>query len=185
MHILLTPRLLLRHLEPADLPALYALYRDPEIRRYFPDGTRTLDETRDELEWFRNGHPEHSGLGLWATVERPSGAFLGRCGLLPWQIDGRHEVELAYLIDKSRWGEGLATEASRGIIEYASSVLGLTRLVCLILPGNDRSASVASKVGMSFEREHTGDYGLCHVYAMSLRANTIGPPGPESATSSD
>ena len=41
MKILETDRLLLRHLLPGDLDNLYALYSDPEIRRYFPDGTRT------------------------------------------------------------------------------------------------------------------------------------------------
>jgi hypothetical protein len=68
--ILETPRLALRHFEPGDLEALYALYRDPEIRRHFPDGTRTLAETEDELNWFLQGHPRFPELGLWATVEK-------------------------------------------------------------------------------------------------------------------
>jgi len=109
MVVLETQRMTLRHLVPGDLSALFELYRDPDVRRYFPDGVRTLDETREELDWLRDGHPRHPALGLWATVERSSGAFLGRCGLLPWEIGGQHEVELAFLIDKSRWGEGFAT----------------------------------------------------------------------------
>ena len=169
MRILETRRLLLRRLEPDDLPALYALYRDPETRKYFPDGTRTLEETRQELEWFLDGHPRHPELGLWATVEKASGVFLGRCGLLPWTIDGRPEVELAFLIDRSRWGQGLATEASSGIVDHARRRLGLSRLVCLVMPGNERSAAVARKVGMRFEREVEDEFGLCHMYGMSLR----------------
>ena len=171
MLVLQTSRLLLRHLSPDDLPALYALYRDPEIRRYFPDGTRTLEETRQELAWFLNGHPRHPELGLWATVDKQSGAFLGRCGLLPWTIEGRHEVELAFLIDKSHWGQGLATEAALGIVEYARERLGLARLICLITPGNGASAAVARKVGMRFERAYTDEYGLCHIHGMSLPAH--------------
>lgn len=168
MLILETPRLLLRHLEPNDLEALFALYRDPEIRRYFPDGTRTLDQTREELEWFLNGHPKFPELGLWATVDKRSGNFLGRCGLLPWEIDGRHEVELAFLIDKTRWSEGFATEASRAIIEHARTNLQIQRLICLITPGNEASVRVTQKVGMSFEREHLDEFGLCQIYSMAL-----------------
>jgi ribosomal-protein-alanine N-acetyltransferase len=167
MVVLETKRLTLRHLVPQDLDALFELYRDPEVRRHFPDGTRTLEETQQELEWFRHGHPKHPELGLWATVERSSGAFLGRCGLLPWEIEGRHEVELAFLIDKSRWGEGFATEAARGIANHARTVLGIERLICLIMPGNTASIRVARKVGMSFERELTDEHGLCHVYSCS------------------
>jgi ribosomal-protein-alanine N-acetyltransferase len=166
--ILETPRLVLRHLEAADLDALFALYRDPEIRRYYPDGTRTFAETEEELNYFLNGHPEFTELGLWATVEKNSGAFLGRCGLLPWKIDGIQEVELAFLIAKERWREGFATEASRAILEHARDVLGLERLICLILPGNEASVGVARKVGMVFEREHRDELGLCHIYSRSL-----------------
>ena len=168
MVVLQTPRLVLRHLEPQDLNALFALYRDPEIRQYFPDGTLTLEETNEELEWFLHGHPKFPQLGLWATVERSYGAFLGRCGLLPWEIEGKHETELAFLIDKNRWGEGLATEAASAIVNYAQSVLKLQRLICLISPGNAASMRVAEKVGMSFERELTDEHGLCHIYACSL-----------------
>ncbi len=168
MLILETPRLLLRHLELDDLEELFALYRDPEIRRYFPDGTCTLDQTREELEWFLNGHPKFAELGLWATVEKRTGAFLGRCGLLPWEIDGRQEVELAFLIDKARWSEGFATEASHAIIDHARDTLHLERLICLVTPGNAASVRVALKVGMSFEREHLDEFGLCHIYSMAL-----------------
>ena len=168
MVILKTERLTLRHLEPGDLHALHRLYSDPQIRKYFPEGTLTLDETRDELEWFLRGHPDRPELGLWGVIDLRTGTFLGRCGLLPWTIDGKPEVELAYLIDRSRWGEGLATEAARGIVQYARDQLGLKRLLCLIMPGNAASAAVAVKSGMAFEREYTGEFGLCHIYSREL-----------------
>ncbi len=59
MIILETKRLILRHLEPRDLDSLFALYSDPDVRRYFPEGTLTYEETKEELEWFLNGHPKH------------------------------------------------------------------------------------------------------------------------------
>lgn len=171
MIILSTERLLLRHFEPEDVESLYALYRDPEVRRYFPDGTRTLEETKEELEWFVRGHPDHPELGLWATVDRHTGEFLGRCGLLPWQIKGTDEVELAFMIKKERWRRGLATEAALGIIQHANEVLHLRRLICLVMPGNEASSGVAKKVGMEFERELTEEFGPCHLYALALRAS--------------
>jgi len=70
MIILETDRLILRHLLPSDLDSLFALYSDPEVRRYFPEGTLTYEETKEELEWFLNRHPEHPQLGLWATIHK-------------------------------------------------------------------------------------------------------------------
>ncbi|HEX5839434.1 MAG TPA: GNAT family N-acetyltransferase [Anaerolineales bacterium] len=154
--ILETGRLLLRRLAMDDLDNLFALYRDPEIRQYFPEGVLTLDETREELEWHMNGHPRHPELGLWATIHKETGKFIGRCGLLPWEIDGRLEVEIAYLLDKAFWHQGLATEAALGILNYGFETLNLSRLICLIDPQNIASQRVADRLGMTLERRVDG-----------------------------
>jgi RimJ/RimL family protein N-acetyltransferase len=156
MKILETERLILRHQVLEDLDALYALYCDPEITRYIPDAPTNYEETREELEWHRNGHPRHPELGLWATIHKESGAFIGRCGLLPWRIDGREEVEVAYTMARAYWGQGLATEAARAILQYGFQTLNLTRLVCLIDPENIASQRVAEKIGMTLERKLDG-----------------------------
>jgi ribosomal-protein-alanine N-acetyltransferase len=171
MKILETRNLLFRHLELADLDPLYALYSDPDIRRHFPDGTLTLAETREELEWFLNGHPNHQELGLWATIHKASGQFIGRCGLLPWTIDGRFEVEVAYLLDKAYWGQGLGSEAAQGVLDYGFRQLGLPRLVCLIERENLASIRVAEKIGMAFEREGCDEYGPFLLYTQSNPQN--------------
>jgi ribosomal-protein-alanine N-acetyltransferase len=85
--ILESNRLFFRYLLREDLDSLYALYRNPEIRRYFPDGTLTYEQTKQERDWFLRGHPNHPELGLWATIHKDTQQFIGRCGLLPWTID--------------------------------------------------------------------------------------------------
>jgi ribosomal-protein-alanine N-acetyltransferase len=49
--VLETERLILRRLVMDDLDALAAIYADPDVRRFFPEGTLTHEETREELEW--------------------------------------------------------------------------------------------------------------------------------------
>lgn len=166
MNILETQRLLLRRLEIADLDALYALYSDPEMRTYYPEGTLSYDETREELEWFLNGHPRRPELGLWATLLKETGEFVGRNGLLPWTIDGQDEVEIAYMIDKKFWRQGLGAEAALGIRNYAFDHLGLHRLICMIDRENIASQQVALKIGMTFEREALDDKGPFLIYSI-------------------
>ena len=169
MKILETKRLCFRHLVPGDLEDLFALYRDPEIRRYFPEGTLTSQKTKDELEWFLNGHPDHPELGLWATILKENGQFIGRCGLLPWTLAQREEVEVAYLLDKAYWGLGLGTEAAQGIADYAIEHLHLSRLICLITPANEASVNVARSIGMTLETEMEDEQGPVLVYSMNAR----------------
>ena len=142
-----------------DLDDLYALYRDPEIRRYFLDGVLSLEETQEELVWYLHGHPYHPDLGLWANIHKESGKFIGRCGLLPWTIEGRDEVEIAYLLDKNFWHQGLATEAASGLLHYGFEKLKLARLICLIEPDNRASQNVARRIGMTLERKVDGIAG--------------------------
>jgi RimJ/RimL family protein N-acetyltransferase len=166
MTILATERLLMRRLVPADLDDLYALYRDPEIRRYFPEGTLTLEETREELAWFLNGHPDHPELALWATIHKPSGAFIGRCGLLPWTIDGVDEVEIAYLIAKPWQRQGLGAEAARALVRYGFETLGLKRLIALIDPAHEASIRTAGRAGLTFWKEVEMETVRSAVYAI-------------------
>lgn len=167
MIILETKRLLLRRLVIDDLDALFALYSDEEIRRYFPEGILTYEETKEELEWFLNGHPDDPQLGLWATIYKETDQFIGRCGLLPWVIDQQPEVEVAYLLDKKYWGQGLATEAAQAILQYGFEQLDLSRLICLIDRENEASIKVATKIGMTFEKEGVDEIGPFLLYAIN------------------
>ena len=143
----------LRRLTMEDLGALAAIYRDADVRKYFPEGTLTYEQTKEELEWITDVYYGQYGFGLWATLLKETNEFIGRCGLLPWTIDGRQEVEVAYLITKAHWGRGLGTEAARAILAYGFGELHLSRLICLIDPAHEASAKVATKIGMSLERE--------------------------------
>ena len=156
MIILETPRLLLRRQIPEDLDALWALYCNPEIIKYIPDAPRSYQEAKEELEWFMNGHPKYPELGLWATIHKETGKFIGRCGLLPWTIEGQAEIEVAYTLAQEFWGQGLATEAAQGILQYGFEQLHLKRLICLIDPGNMASRRVAEKIGMTLEKKVDG-----------------------------
>lgn len=165
MKILETRRLILRRQAPDDLESLWAIYSDPEVIQYIPDAPRTYEEAKEELEWFMNGHPQHPELGLWATIDKETGTFIGRCGLLPWTIDQREEVEVAYLLARAYWGRGLGTEAAQAIVGYAFEQLHLSRLVCLIEPENQASLKVAQKIGMTLEKEMQDEKGAYLLYS--------------------
>jgi len=152
-NVIETERMALRRLTMDDLGALAAIYRDADVRKYFPEGTLTYEQTKEELEWIIDVYYGQYGFGLWATLLKETNEFIGRCGLLPWTIDGRQEVEVAYLITKAHWGRGLGTEAARAILAYGFGELHLSRLICLIDPAHEASAKVATKIGMSLERE--------------------------------
>ena len=96
--ILETARLLFRRLTMNDLDSLAELYADPEVMRYVGEGTREKLRFLIEAE-------ARQGFGVWATVERSTGRFIGRCGLAVWNVEGRREVEVLYLLGRAHWGQ--------------------------------------------------------------------------------
>jgi ribosomal-protein-alanine N-acetyltransferase len=184
--VLETERLILRRLTLDDLGPLAKIYADLQVRRYFPEGTLTYEETKEELEWIIDVYYGRFGYGLWATIHKETGEFIGRCGLLPWKVlegkdggvaltsagDGTDrpasiEVEVAYLLAKEYWGRGLGTEAAQAIVDYAFGQLQMTRLICLFDPENRASRKVAEKVGLTFERNAEIDGEQSPLYSVS------------------
>jgi ribosomal-protein-alanine N-acetyltransferase len=181
MEILQTDRLLLRRLRPDDLDDLAALYADPEVMRFWPR-PYSVEETREAIERMTAYYEEH-GFGLWATIHKPDGRFLGRCGLLRFVVDGVAETEVAYMIARPEWGRGFATEAARGVSRYAFTQLHVDRLIALIVPDNKASQRVAEKNGMHYERDmiHAGEpHRLYRVEKAHWVQRVAGPAGLHS-----
>lgn len=149
--ILETKRLILRCLTMDDLDNLVALYHSPEVRKYYSEGIPSFEETKQELEWMINQCYVKYGFGMWATIEKETDKFIGRCGLTPMDIEGHEEIEVGYMLAREYWGQGLATEAAQAILQYGFEQAGLSRLICVINPENLASSKVAEKIGMKLE----------------------------------
>lgn len=92
-----------------------------------------------------------SGHGACDLTE--SGLFVGRSGLLRWDIDDALEIEIAYLFDKGYWGRGYGAEAAIRLVDYAFETLGLTRVIALVDPDHEASLRTARRAGLVPERE--------------------------------
>lgn len=163
--ILETERLILRHLTLEDIDDLAIIYADPDVMRFFPSGPRTREQTEASIRANIQLY-EACGFGLWATVYKPENRFIGRCGLLPQEIDGVAEREIAYMIARDYWGRGLASEAASAIRDYGFHQLGLSRLISMIHADNIGSQRVAEKIGLHFEQEIIMDHLPCRIYAL-------------------
>lgn len=153
MIICTTERLRIRHLHIGDIAALCQLFADPEVMRY-GDGpqTRTWVEA-----WVRTAlarYHQDWGFGPYAVTLRATGALIGYCGLCYFDdVNGRPEVEIGYRLIRSVWGRGYASEAAQAVTTYATTTLGITRLIAIIDPSNVASIRVAHKLGMHYEAD--------------------------------
>lgn len=164
MIVLETPQLILRHFTWNDVDDLAKIYADPVVMKFFPK-TLTYAETQQQMERFITGY-EQQGLGLWATIHKADRQLIGRCGLIQQEVDEQLEMEIGYLLAKEYWGQGLGTEAARAIRDYGFDQLGYTRLISLIDPNNIASQKVATKNGLTYEKDTYKWEKTLRVYAI-------------------
>jgi len=146
MIITTTDRLTIRHVHIGVVDALCQLFGDPEVMRY-GDGA----QARPWVEaWVRTALTRYHhdwGFGPYAVTLRDSGALIGYCGLFFFDdINGRAEIEIGYRLIRSAWGHGYATEAARAVATYATTTLGIKRLIALIHVDNVASQNVAMRL---------------------------------------
>lgn len=158
-----TPRLMLRLLQYEDVDAIFAVIGDPVAMQYYPRAF----ERKDAEEWVGRNINRYTeqGHGLYAVVLKATGAVIGDCGLVTQQIEGESLLEVGYHLRRDQWGNGYATEAARGCMEYAFRTLNAEKVISLIRPENLPSQRVAERNGMKIERRIMFS-GLLHlVYA--------------------
>ena len=159
-----TPRLLLRPFRESDLDAYAAICGDLDVMRYIGGG-RTLDRSDTWRAIACNlGHCSLRGYGLWAWEEKATGQLVGRGGL--WNPEGWPGVEVGWLLARSHWGKGFATEAATAAIGWAFTNLAVGEVISLIHPENPRSVRVAERLGEQLLRQAVVDGTRAQVWGI-------------------
>lgn len=150
-----TERLRLRLPTLADANVIGELVGDPEVVRFLGGQIASPDEHEAIVErWLQRW--ETHGLGPFMVERLEDGRFVGRTGLLVWDVrDWTHtgvpdpefaQPEVGWAFARVAWGNGYATEAARAVIEWARG-RGVRNLVSVIAPANVRSQRVAERLG--------------------------------------
>ncbi|GCE16129.1 GNAT family N-acetyltransferase [Tengunoibacter tsumagoiensis] len=151
MIVLETEHLLFRPLKISDLDAMAALYADPEVMRFL-GGPRSRSEVQSVLNSYIQEY-QISGHSFFATLLKSTEQFIGHCGLLNQEVEGKHEIELGYILAQPYWQQGLALEGTQALKEYGFEQLHFPRLISLIPHENQASIHIAQKIGMQYERD--------------------------------
>ena len=167
-----TPRLLLRPLQASDAEPFMEIHQDPEVIKYVLQGAPPGGLT---VAW-RNiammiGHWHLRGYGPWAVAEKSTGEVIGRVGL--WNPEGWPGIEVGWIIRRSHWNNGFATEAARAALQWAWDHVDTDHIISVIQPDNARSIRVAEKIGERFERADVLNETAVHIYGIP-RTTTAG-----------
>ena len=158
--ILETERLVMRGPEPSDCEGFIAYFTSDRAR--FTGGP--LERTAAwRLFAVELGHWRIRGFGMWAVTLRGDDACVGLVGC--WRPEGWPENEFGWILWPEAEGRGIAYEAANAARDCAYRRFGWTTAVSYIAFENQRSASLAERLGATRDetaaRPPSGD---CLVY---------------------
>jgi len=152
MTFLETERLLFRSHDPGDEADFVSMHTDAEVRRYVGGQAWPAEKARSRFREQYLGRPTET-YGLWATVFKEGGKYIGCCGLrAPGNGMG---ASLGYYLARPYWGLGLASEASQAFIDVAFTRLGLDSVEADAEEGHVASEHILRKCGFKYVRRET------------------------------
>lgn len=154
--------------ELTDAPFIVELLNEPGWLRFI--GDKGVHSIADAERYLRTGPLDQYarlGFGLYLIERQSDGAPIGACGLIKRDTLECPDIGFALLARVA--GQGFAHEAAAAVLDHAKQ-LGMTRLMAITTPDNERSQQLLSKLGMRFDRaiRVPSDDTLLHLFVTEL-----------------
>lgn len=144
--VLETERLLLRAVRPSDVTAVYAIFSDEAVTRYYGLETYTaVEEAAQRIAAIRQSYLKGRSI-RWAITHKHDDRLIGTVGLMNWRPK-YFQATIGYELAQTHWRQGVMTEALTAVIDFSFVVVALNRLEAFVVPENTPSISLLGKLG--------------------------------------
>lgn len=169
-----TPRLSLEPAADTDLDVLWAIWRDPDVRRYLFDDQPVTRERAAGIVLDCLAQ-RADGLGLWMMRERSAAEVIGCAGLLRVATSAQYDPRLTGAIEPlvvlapRVWRRGYAREALDAILAYGFGALGLPQIAAVNDAPNAASDRLVRHLGFRLAGECDGPHYRMRTYWLTAR----------------
>lgn len=153
--LLKTSRLILNPLSSISFVNVCEMLRNPFIRLFLFDDKILADEQIKDFLKISDELFKENKYGLWVLSQKSSGEMIGFAGL--WHFFEEDQPQLVYALLPEFTGNGYALEASKEIISYGFTSLGLSYLDASCDVPNLPSHKTALSLGMKKTTERNID----------------------------
>lgn len=150
---ILTERLILRPWQESDAESLYYYAKNPKVGPAAGwQSHKSVEESLTILKNFLITDNDESEFAPenYAVCLKEDNKAIGSISLKVSEEIERSEMEIGYWLGVSHWGQGYIPEAAETLIERAFKDVGCTALWCVYTEQNEKSKSVAQKIGFSY-----------------------------------
>ncbi|WP_145048173.1 GNAT family N-acetyltransferase [Paenibacillus xylanexedens] len=140
-----TERFILRELRSEDAKDYYSYFSDDEVTKYWGyKGPKNIETASKTFTRFENAFNRKEMI-TWGIATKEDDKIIGTCIFNDFVRASM--VDVSYNLSKVYWGKGIMTEVLSTIIPYAFNVLDMNRIQAKVMPENNSSVKLLSKVG--------------------------------------
>ena len=142
-------QLRLRELQPGDAEAVFRLYSDPEVVRFYDlDLFTATEQARELIQRQARRFAEQEAM-RWAITQQVDERVIGTVGYV---FDAPNDAAgLGYDLSSRYWRRGITSAAASLAVNYGFRSLRLHRIQALVMPANTASAALLNKLGFQEE----------------------------------
>jgi len=143
---LAAPQVALRWLTEADVGAIYAIFSDPEVMRYW--STPPMSDIAQARRLVADIHDGFRARRLfqWGVARLEDDRIVGTCTLFAIN-ESQGRAEIGYALGREFWGRGYMNEALTTLLDFAFGSLSMRRLEADIDPRNAGSLRALERLG--------------------------------------
>lgn len=142
-----TERLALREITADDAGALFEIFTDPDVIRYWSHPPyESVDQANDLIERIQRGVASGEAIEWGISMRGDEGRLLGKCGFHQWHKN-HYRAEMGYSLGRPSWGKGIMQEALPRILAFGFQTMRLHSVEAQVDPGNARSIRVLERLG--------------------------------------
>lgn len=143
-------RVRLRWLEDRDVGALFEVFSDPEVMRYWSSTPYESEaDAAKLLVRVRRSFAEKTGL-QWGIARLEDDRVIGTCSL--WHLDASNaRGDVGFALGRAHWRRGLMSDVLPMLVGFAFDQLSLRRLEADVDPRNAASIRALERHGFSRE----------------------------------
>jgi [ribosomal protein S5]-alanine N-acetyltransferase len=133
-----------------DVDAIYDVFSDPRVMRYWSSGPLANREAAAAMQREIAQNNLNDTAWKWGLALRDTNTVIGTVTLFNLSLsNGR--AEIGYAMGSAHWGKGYMNEALKALIVHAFDVMDFRRLEADVDPRNTASIRTLERLG--FQRE--------------------------------
>jgi len=140
----------LKKVEPCDAEDLYEILASENVYKYAPGKpSKTLAAVRNVVGHYERDFNKHKAvyLGIYLKAE---GKLVGEACIFGFD-DKACRCEIGYMLNENYWGRGIATMATKLMVDFLFSKIGANSVQASVMPVNKKSKNVLERCGFIHE----------------------------------